>query len=925
MPDWLPLIGTELGLSYGMSSTRGVLRGREEDVQLDTFVSKLLKTHANAARAVGLHTIGKSLDKQSDPSRASNERVLDARFALGGNDAAYLRANVLPLHTARGDTEAQISGELAPLLELTGRKGLYASLESHINVKRSEIFKELESSFEICTWLLSVDEVGAYFDAQLEHLLKIRDDLPGKMKPLRDAIRQQKSTETVNSLVRGNSKAAGALVEVLISLFGSPRKAAQAQFERSLETAEAVSQSQIRLAVAARNSAKAFRADKVLLNPSRTAELKAALQRSLHKHALVKPSPFAAGSLNHLAHLASETAVFGPALRASAGILITLYGATRDPSAPVPVRPDQAQLRLVPRPNGPGYVPAFDQPVGLLPAPPGVESPQASESTLPQASEQAYEVVVGEFKDLYDQMGAEDYVASQALGTFDYVAGLYGADEPPPLQELSLPQEDAERLEAEMLKAFGTIDVDKLEDRTKKAFTMQNTINQYLREVDDKDDIDKVAIAYGRALGLQADFTLAKQVVRETDKQRVGDALKNLPPNKFQYEDALAEVTRQLAGFGITEARVEFAVNTELRTNPSTDWLERVDDYGDEEPDPFDGEELDDPGDGEVAWYPPEADEVTQGWFNSLGSESEGKKGDDSSPKGEQPDDQSVDDGGFPSRKPKQSTLSWVLQILKAPFYFKIDLTQEGYSVEWAALKLWDLLEVLGLGTYFPELTRANVTTFVTQWADFVYEKAQTMINNEHFRAYASQLLLSFLARRATNYLRRPKAATVDYKPFGRSRLSKTTRLRQRSKGEPSSSGSGAGGAPSAPGGAERAERRARWRAPARAALVRRPVGKNDRRILCGSRELRRRAANGQRALCCIFADAGRRDGDCAWVFSQQRRQPDVDHAPPPKHKSPRHRVVETKHLARRQPRRADHPRNQTQDFPEQGCEGWQL
>ena len=141
-----------------------------------TFVKRLLHAMAGSVATAGdvrnvkqrIKNIG---DLESDKDGFAS-RVADARFALGVDDGAYLRSNVMPLQTAEGDCDdtLKLSLALAPQLEEAGRWGMLTGIEEALKKKTSEQTKKLEDVLKMVGWMLSINEVARFVKAYIDKL-----------------------------------------------------------------------------------------------------------------------------------------------------------------------------------------------------------------------------------------------------------------------------------------------------------------------------------------------------------------------------------------------------------------------------------------------------------------------------------------------------------------------------------------------------------------------------------------------------------------------------------------------------------------------------------------------------------------------------------------------------------------------------------
>lgn len=100
-----------------------------------SFVSQVIEMMSNV---VGNGTSKKRLETLQKPGGGVKNRVEEARFALGGDDGAYLRANVMPLQTTLSncDDRPLVEG-LSPEIRNATQIGVVSAMEeaSHLRIK----------------------------------------------------------------------------------------------------------------------------------------------------------------------------------------------------------------------------------------------------------------------------------------------------------------------------------------------------------------------------------------------------------------------------------------------------------------------------------------------------------------------------------------------------------------------------------------------------------------------------------------------------------------------------------------------------------------------------------------------------------------------------------------------------------------------
>jgi hypothetical protein len=123
------------------------------DVERTTFVTNVIGMLEASMKS------GSSKDRLSvlkDPGTAAF-RVLEARFALGADDGAYLRANVMPLQTTLpGCDERPLLDGLAPEIRAATQLGVLKALEERAGQTVLEMEQKLFSTAPFVGFLLSL-------------------------------------------------------------------------------------------------------------------------------------------------------------------------------------------------------------------------------------------------------------------------------------------------------------------------------------------------------------------------------------------------------------------------------------------------------------------------------------------------------------------------------------------------------------------------------------------------------------------------------------------------------------------------------------------------------------------------------------------------------------------------------------------------
>jgi len=135
-----------------------------------SFVSKVIEMMSNV---VGNGTSKERLETLQKPDQGVKNRVEEARFALGGDDGAYLRANVMPLQTTLSncDDRPLVEG-LSPEIRNATQIGVISAMEEDSRRRVQELGRKLQKLVKplaLGLSLLSKDRLEAFakkFDAE---------------------------------------------------------------------------------------------------------------------------------------------------------------------------------------------------------------------------------------------------------------------------------------------------------------------------------------------------------------------------------------------------------------------------------------------------------------------------------------------------------------------------------------------------------------------------------------------------------------------------------------------------------------------------------------------------------------------------------------------------------------------------------------
>tara|TARA_Y100000389_G_scaffold137919_1_gene135576 strand:+ start:8299 stop:12609 length:4311 start_codon:yes stop_codon:yes gene_type:complete len=163
---------------YAVPSMAGRVRSREEAMGHESFLRALIgRMSANVSSAGGPSSerVSNALNKETT--------ALDARFELGKSSDAYLMQGVLPLQGANDNHDLYPSG-LYPEIEDAGRLAVVKELQEHVVNQLDQFQLEIDSAFQLVTWLLNMREIRDYMLVRFS--IPGREDLSGAQAYLRD-------------------------------------------------------------------------------------------------------------------------------------------------------------------------------------------------------------------------------------------------------------------------------------------------------------------------------------------------------------------------------------------------------------------------------------------------------------------------------------------------------------------------------------------------------------------------------------------------------------------------------------------------------------------------------------------------------------------------------------------------------------------
>ena len=210
----------------------------EDGGETMSFLRELISMHSKSVFMAG----SALAERASTQIEKAQNNVLDARFAMGADDGAYLRSNVMPLQTSDPECDAtHLAGQLSVDMEAAGRMGLYREvlkkLEDDVVAQRESV----RVALELCAWLLSIKEVREF--AKLRMQREIDDgSLDASAKNAHEAAYnlvsafEQNILQAKTGIMEARSKLAVAtvLVETVFHLYGAPMDHVEEQWQTTV-------------------------------------------------------------------------------------------------------------------------------------------------------------------------------------------------------------------------------------------------------------------------------------------------------------------------------------------------------------------------------------------------------------------------------------------------------------------------------------------------------------------------------------------------------------------------------------------------------------------------------------------------------------------------------------------------------------------
>ena len=243
-----------------------------------SFVSELLGTIADASSISGNRDAKRAKTSIDMLTEADQERVLDARFALGSDDGAYLRQNVVPLQTAEpGCDRHPLAGSL-PSVDKAGRIGLMKAFETKILDDRQKYMDQFGDVVYFCAYLLSIEEVHTWIKTHLEteKTLSNTDSVQSRVLEIVNQLASRSADDAARLAQSVNDTTIPAmcmLMKTLLLLFSRPAEVVDLQVRTTYGPAGSgtgrLRDALEALAQTARHSEAAYQSNQVPLGPLR--------------------------------------------------------------------------------------------------------------------------------------------------------------------------------------------------------------------------------------------------------------------------------------------------------------------------------------------------------------------------------------------------------------------------------------------------------------------------------------------------------------------------------------------------------------------------------------------------------------------------------------------------------------------------------
>lgn len=275
--------------------------GRMDEKLQKTMLAQLLKVIASAANVAGDGRMELGADKRNVRQRINEltdaaapnrieAQVANARFALGADDGAYLRSNVMPLQTSQVDCDEDRALGQAVSAEIKA-----ATRRSVLETLRDDYTKRLQNhgagfgnDFQAVAWLMSIQEIATFVATHLQMLREtgsqpgyVSYDEAGEAIKIAAQFEEGTAAPAAKSALEAKIKGVGGerilclLIASILALFSRPRSTVEAQIEKTIGNEDDVDwkvnpkgmgQLQLaleRLALTARHTESVFNADNI--------------------------------------------------------------------------------------------------------------------------------------------------------------------------------------------------------------------------------------------------------------------------------------------------------------------------------------------------------------------------------------------------------------------------------------------------------------------------------------------------------------------------------------------------------------------------------------------------------------------------------------------------------------------------------------
>lgn len=193
----------------------------------DSMLNRLLKVMSDTLDVSGVENGNTRRVEQKTAilaqiKRKSFNKVVMARFALGNDDGAYLRSNIMPLQTVIDDEDYafRLGTKMSADMQRASYVGFLDAYEYSCSEKLSLQKKTLLSVWEMASWLLSIEEVGSFVALYIKQYCQGQDECVGsKAQAL---VSEARRPNTSPELDKGNDiDAFRVVLRAVLSIFGT--------------------------------------------------------------------------------------------------------------------------------------------------------------------------------------------------------------------------------------------------------------------------------------------------------------------------------------------------------------------------------------------------------------------------------------------------------------------------------------------------------------------------------------------------------------------------------------------------------------------------------------------------------------------------------------------------------------------------------